>query len=93
MNSRGRFPPGLAGGRGGNFNPNPNYQNRNYQHQNHQGQRNSNSNVQVHQQQQFQQQQWLRRNPGGADSGNDEVEKTVQSEAVDSGYAFLSPLR
>lgn len=86
MNSRGRFPPGLAGGRGGNFSPNPNYQNRNYnnnqQQQNYYGQRNSNNNVQ-----QFQQQQWLRRDQVGA---HDDIEKTVQSEPVDSGYAFLS---
>lgn len=88
MNSRGRYPPGLAGGRGGNVVPNPNYQNRNYnnqQQQNYYGQRNSNNNVQ-----QYQQQQWLRRDQLGADSSNDEVEKTVQSEAVDSGYDSLS---
>ncbi|KAH7850541.1 hypothetical protein Vadar_034623 [Vaccinium darrowii] len=36
------------------------------------------------QQQQQQQQQWLRRNQLGAESSVDEVEKTVQSEAVDS---------
>lgn len=98
MNSRARYPPGLAAGRGGNFNPN--YQNRNYNNNNNQrqqqvqnyGQRNGNNNMQLQQQQQYQQQQWLRRNQVGADSSNQEVEKTVQSEAVDFGYAFLSML-
>ncbi|KAJ6722905.1 hypothetical protein OIU74_007485 [Salix koriyanagi] len=41
-------------------------------------------------QQQQQQQQWLRRNQlAAADSSVDEVEKTVQSEAVDSRLAFI----
>ncbi|KAF1002892.1 hypothetical protein AG4045_018765 [Apium graveolens] len=84
MNSRGRFSPGLAGGRSGNFSSNPNDQNRNYNNYNYQqqqrnyyGQRNSNSNVQ-----QYQQQQWLRRDQMEA---RDVVEKTVQSERLDSG--------
>lgn len=40
------------------------------------------------QQQQHQQQQWLRRSQLGAESSVDEVEKTVQSEAVDSRYFY-----
>ncbi|GJU66112.1 DEAD-box ATP-dependent RNA helicase 8 [Tanacetum coccineum] len=69
----GRYPPGIGRG-GGNVgggyygNPNPNYQ-----QQQQYVQRNVGSN------QQFQQQQWLRRNPAV-----DEVEKTVQSEAIDA---------
>lgn len=80
MNSRGRYPPGIGGNRGGNV---PNYQQRNPQQY---GQRNF-----VQSNQQFQQQQhWLRRNQigGGVDSSVEEVEKTVQSEAVDSRYFF-----
>ncbi|CAI0470372.1 unnamed protein product [Linum tenue] len=48
--------------------------------------------MQNHQQfQNPQQQQWLRRNqlPAG-DSSVDEVEKTVQSEAVDSRYSYTT---
>ncbi|KAK1394111.1 DEAD-box ATP-dependent RNA helicase 8 [Heracleum sosnowskyi] len=83
MNSRGRYPPGIGGNRGGNVAPSPNYQQRNPQQQQQYGQRNF-----VQSNQQFQQQQqWLRRNQtgGGVDSSVEEVEKTVQSEAaVDS---------
>lgn len=89
MNSRGRYPPGIGGNRGGNVAPSPNYQQRNPQQQQQYGQRNF-----VQSNQQFQQQQqWLRRNQtgggGGLDSSVEEVEKTVQSEAaVDSRYCF-----
>lgn len=85
MNSRGRYPPGIGGNRGGNVAPSPNYQQRNAQQQQQYGQRNY-----VQSNQQFQQQhQWLRRNQsGGVDSSVEEVEKTVQSEAVDSRYIF-----
>ncbi|GFZ21046.1 RNAhelicase-like 8 [Actinidia rufa] len=85
MNTRGRYPPGIGGGggRGGNLYPNPNFQSRNFQQQ--YVQRGTMQNHQQFQsQQQQQQQQWLRRNQLGADSSVDEVEKTVQSEAVDS---------
>nr|GEW07620.1 DEAD-box ATP-dependent RNA helicase 8 [Tanacetum cinerariifolium] len=65
----GRYPPGIGvGNGGGGYYGNPNP---NYQQQ--YVQRNVGSN------QQFQQQQWLRRNPAV-----DEVEKTVQSEAIDA---------
>ncbi|XP_057497762.1 DEAD-box ATP-dependent RNA helicase 8-like [Actinidia eriantha] len=87
MNTRGRYPPGIGGGggRGGGVNSNPNFQPRNFQQQyvqrspmqNHQQ-------FQSQQQQQQQQQQWLRRNQLGAELSVDEVEKTVQSEAVES---------
>ncbi|OMP00441.1 hypothetical protein COLO4_12680 [Corchorus olitorius] len=96
MNSRGRYPPGIGVGRGGGVNANPNFQSR--PPQQHYVQRNMVQNHQQfhqqqqqhhhqQQQQQQQQQQWLRRNalPSGNDSSVvDEVEKTVQSEAVDS---------
>ncbi|RZC01848.1 DEAD-box ATP-dependent RNA helicase 8-like isoform X1 [Glycine soja] len=84
-NNRARYPPGMGLGRGG-FNPNlsqnPN-QNQNHHafqarppyHQQQQAQY-----VQRHLLQQQQQQQWLRRDANAVD----EVEKTVQSEAVDS---------
>nr|DAD18862.1 TPA_asm: hypothetical protein HUJ06_020325 [Nelumbo nucifera] len=78
MNTRGRYPPGIGNGRGGNVNANPNFQARNPQQQ--YVQRNTVQNQQAFQQQQ----QWLRRNPMGTDSSSNEVEKTVQSEAVDS---------
>ncbi|TYJ08229.1 hypothetical protein E1A91_A11G060300v1 [Gossypium mustelinum] len=73
MNNRGRYPSVLGRGRGANTNPS--FQSRPEQPQYAQ------RNLQQHQQ------QWLRRNqlPGGNDSTvADEVEKTVQSEAVDS---------
>ncbi|XP_022770405.1 DEAD-box ATP-dependent RNA helicase 8-like [Durio zibethinus] len=93
MNSRGRYPLGIGVGRGGGVNANPNFQSR--LPQQHYVQRNLVQNhhqfqhqqQQQHQHQQQQQQQWLRRNhlPGGNDTSVvDEVEKTVQSEAVDS---------
>ncbi|XP_027334500.1 DEAD-box ATP-dependent RNA helicase 8 isoform X2 [Abrus precatorius] len=80
-NNRARYPPGMGIGRPG-FNPNPNpnpnhpFQARPpYQQQPHQQQY-----VQRHLvQQPQQQQQWLRRDSNVVD----EVEKTVQSEAVD----------
>lgn len=68
------------------------------QQQNHQQQQQNHHQQQQHQyqqqQQQYhqqqQQQQWLRRGQlGGADSIVDEVEKTVQSEAVDSRCCLL----
>lgn len=94
-NNRGRYPPGIGAGRGGGMNLNPAFQSRvpqqhyvqrslvQQQNQHQQQQQ------QYHQQQQ-QQQQWLRRGQlGGADSIVDEVEKTVQSEAVDSRCCLL----
>lgn len=83
MNPRGRYPPpGMGGGGrgGGNMYPNanPNFQPRNPQ----QYVQRSPVNQQQHFQNQ-QTQQWLRRNQLASDSTVDEVEKTVQSEAVD----------
>ncbi|KAG8391806.1 hypothetical protein BUALT_Bualt01G0225200 [Buddleja alternifolia] len=90
MSSRARYPPpGMGGGRGGggmnpNVGPNPGFQPRNPTQQ--YVQRNpapSNQNHQLFQNPQPQ--QWLRRTQLlPADSTVDEVEKTVQSEAVDS---------
>ena len=91
-NNRARYPPGMGLGRGG-FNPNPS-QNPNLNqnpslNQNHHAfqarppyhhQQQRVQYVQRHLLQQ-QQQQWLRRDGSAA---VDEVEKTVQSEAVDS---------
>ncbi|KAJ7962363.1 DEAD-box ATP-dependent RNA helicase [Quillaja saponaria] len=91
MNNRARYPPGIGLGRGGGVNSNPAFQSRNPQHQyvqrnlvQHQQQYQQHQQQQQYQQHQ-QQQQWLRRNQlGGTDSSVvDEVEKTVQSEAVD----------
>ncbi|KAG5565733.1 hypothetical protein RHGRI_001599 [Rhododendron griersonianum] len=87
-----------GGGRGGGPNGNPNFQQRNFQQQYVQRSAMQNQHQQFqnqqqlqqqqhqhqHQQQQHQQQQWLRRSQLGAESSVDEVEKTVQSEAVDS---------
>lgn len=100
MNSnRGRYPPGIGAGRGGGMNANPAFQSR-PPHQQQYVQRNLLPNhhhqqyfqQQQHQQQQQQQQQWLRRGQLGgstsADSAVDEVEKTVQSEAVDPRCVF-----
>ncbi|KAL7203502.1 hypothetical protein ACSBR2_016728 [Camellia fascicularis] len=90
-NTRGRYPPGMGGGGGGRggggMHANPNFQPRNFQQQyvqrspmqNHLQYQN-----QQHHHHQQQQQQWLRRNQLGAESSVVEVEKTVQSEAVDS---------
>ncbi|KAG6784756.1 hypothetical protein POTOM_010462 [Populus tomentosa] len=90
-NNRGRYPPGIGAGRGGGMNANPNFQSRVPQQQYVQrnfGQNHHQQQYYQHQQhhnQQQQQQQWLRRNQlTAADSSVDEVEKTVQSEAVDS---------
>ncbi|KAL3829646.1 hypothetical protein ACJIZ3_018448 [Penstemon smallii] len=92
MSSRARYPPpgmggGARGGGGGmnpNSVPNPNFQNRNPTQQ--YVQRNPapiNQNYQMIQN--HQPQQWLRRTQlPPTDSTVDEVEKTVQSEAVDS---------
>ncbi|KAI3444574.1 hypothetical protein Pfo_001239 [Paulownia fortunei] len=97
MSSRARFPPpGMGGGRGGGggggggggMNPhaglNPSFQPRNANQQ--YVQRSPAQNNQNHQLfQNPQPQQWLRRNQlPPADSTVDEVEKTVQSEAIDS---------
>ncbi|KAJ6729774.1 DEAD-BOX ATP-DEPENDENT RNA HELICASE 12 [Salix viminalis] len=90
-NNRGRYPPGIGAGRGGGMNANPNFQSRVPQQQyvqrnfgqNHHQQQQYYQHQQHHNQQQ--QQQWLRRNQlTAAESSVDEVEKTVQSEAVDS---------
>lgn len=89
MNPRARYPPGIgapgAGRSGGNMNPsaNPNFQPRNPQQYLHR------SAMQFQNQPPPQQQQWLRRNQLGSDSTVEEVEKTVQSEAVDSRYRFF----
>ncbi|KAJ6679644.1 hypothetical protein OIU79_019394 [Salix purpurea] len=96
-NNRGRYPPGIGAGRGGGMNANPNFQSRVPQQQyvqRHFGQNHHQQQYNHHQQnlnqQQQQQQQWLRRNQlAAADSSVDEVEKTVQSEAVDSRLAFI----
>ncbi|KAL8495307.1 hypothetical protein ACS0TY_019456 [Phlomoides rotata] len=90
MSSRARYPPpGMGGGRGGgagggmnpNMGPNPNFQPRNMNQQYVQrSQAQNQQNNQLYQNPQPQ--QWLRR--AQADSTVDEVEKTVQSEAVDS---------
>ncbi|KAL1546422.1 RNA helicase [Salvia divinorum] len=91
MSSRARYPPpGMGSGRGGgggmnpNAGPNPSFQPRNPMHQYVQrGPAPSNQNQQMFQN--HQQQQWLRRNQlPPSDSAVDEVEKTVQSEAIDS---------
>lgn len=89
MHPRSRYPPpGIGGpgaGRGsGNMHPNanPNFQPRNPQ------QYVQRTPMQF-QNQHHQQQQWLRRNQVGSDSTVDEVEKTIQSEAVDSRYFFF----
>lgn len=96
MSSRARYPPpGMGGGRGGSGGggmnpyggPNPNFQPRfiNQQY----AQRGQPQNFQNNQMMQNPQpQQWLRRTPA-ADSSVDEVEKTVQSEAVDSRSRFV----
>lgn len=91
MTSRARYPPpGMGGGRGGgggmkpNAGPNPIFQPRNPTAQ--YVQRSPAPGNQNHQLfQNPQQQQWLRRNQlPSSDSTVDEVEKTVQSEAIDS---------
>ncbi|PPE00313.1 hypothetical protein GOBAR_DD02623 [Gossypium barbadense] len=92
MNNRGRYPSVLGRGRGANANPSfqsrpeqPQYAQRNLVQNHHHFQQQQHHHH--HLQQQQHQQQWLRRNqlPGGNDSTvADEVEKTVQSEAVDS---------
>ncbi|MCE2055114.1 hypothetical protein HAX54_042005 [Datura stramonium] len=99
MNPRGRYPPpGMGGGGGGRGsgsgnmypNANPSFQPRNLQ----QYVQRSPVNHQQHFQNQ-QAQQWLRRNQLASDSTIDEVEKTVQSEAVDqsllSGHPRMWP--
>lgn len=88
MNPRARYPPGIGGpgvGRGGgNMNPNanPNFQPRNPPQQYLQR-----SPMQF-QNQPLPQQQWLRRNQLGSDSAVEEVEKTIQTEPVDSRFFF-----
>ncbi|OIW01124.1 hypothetical protein TanjilG_25232 [Lupinus angustifolius] len=88
MNNRARYPPGIGLGRGGGsgggagLNLNPGFQQRPPQQhvQRHIMQQ------QQYQQQQQQQQQWLRRTQLGGNTNTnvvEEVEKTVQSEAVD----------
>uniref|UniRef100_A0A2P2LB84 RNA helicase n=1 Tax=Rhizophora mucronata TaxID=61149 RepID=A0A2P2LB84_RHIMU len=95
-NNRGRYPPGIGAGRGGGVNVNPSFQSRvqqqhlqyvqrNYIQNHQQFQHHQHQQQQQQQLQQHQQQQWLRRSQLTlADSTIDEVEKTVQSEAVDS---------
>ena len=96
MSSRARYPPpGMGGGRGGgggmnpNAGPNPSFQPRNPMHQYVQrGPAPNNQNQQMYQN--HQQQQWLRRNQlPPSDSAVDEVEKTVQSEAIHSRWLSL----
>ncbi|KAL2457688.1 DEAD-box ATP-dependent RNA helicase 8 [Abeliophyllum distichum] len=88
MSSRARYPPpGMSGGRGGGggggMNPNP-FQPRNPT-QNYMTRGPAPSNVNHQTFHNPQQQQWLRRTQlPPSDSTVDEVEKTVQSEAVDS---------
>ena len=65
------------------FHSNPNFQNRNPNYQQQQY-------FQRPPMQNQQQQQWLRRIPIATDSPANEVEKTVQSEVVDSRYIFYS---
>lgn len=103
MNNRGRYPPGIGLGRGNGgvglnsgFQPRPpqqQYVQRHVvQHQHPQQYQQHQQNQHHHQQQQQQQQQWLRRTQlvGGSTDNNvvEEVEKTVQSEAVDSRWYF-----
>ncbi|XP_019428543.1 PREDICTED: DEAD-box ATP-dependent RNA helicase 8 isoform X2 [Lupinus angustifolius] len=94
MNNRGRYPPGMGLGRGGGsgLNPNPGFQQRPPQQQYvqrhimQQQQQQYQQQQQQYQQQQQQPQQWLRRTQlGGGNDTNvvEEVEKTVQSEAID----------
>lgn len=91
MNPRGgRYPPGIGNGRGqnpnfagGNPNVHPNYPRNNAQQQYVQRNVVQNQNQPPPQQQQ----QWLRRNqmvPSSRPPGMLEVEKTVQSEILDS---------
>lgn len=98
MSSRARYrPPGMGGGRGGvgggmnpQAGPNPNFQPRNtYQQYVQRSPAKNNQNHQVFQNPQPQ--QWLRRNqlPLAASPVN-EVEKTVQSAAVDSRLRIFS---
>ncbi|KAL6557202.1 Envelope glycoprotein gp160 [Orobanche minor] len=87
MSSRARYPPpGMGGGRGGmnpNAGPNPNFQPRNPTQQ--YVQRGPVPNNQNHQLfQNPQQQQWLRRAQFPPTDSTEEVEKTIQSEAIDS---------
>lgn len=94
MGSRARYPPpGMGGGgRGGggmqpNAGPNPDFLPRNPTQQ--YGPRSSHSSNQMFQN--AQQQQWMKRTQlPPADSGVDEVEKTVQPEAVDSRLFLLA---
>ncbi|GAA0158208.1 RNA helicase [Lithospermum erythrorhizon] len=93
MNSRARYPPpgmGGGGGRGSGI-PNQNlsgsYQQRNANNHNNSqmpNNQNNNNNYPNYYPNQPPQQQWLRRNQLTSESLVDEVEKTVQSEAVDS---------
>ncbi|KAL6498815.1 Envelope glycoprotein gp160 [Orobanche gracilis] len=87
MSLRARYPPpGMGGGRGGmkpNSGPNPNSQPRNPTQQ--YVQRGPVPNNQNHQLfQNPQQQQWLRRAQCLPTDSTEEVEKTIQSEAIDS---------
>lgn len=99
MNNRARYPPGIGAGRGGTGgNVGPAFQSRTpqmqYVQRNQLGQQQFQPNYQ--QQAQLkpqplpsQHRQWPRRpQVGGAEAIVDEVEKTVQSEAVDSGCVF-----
>ncbi|KAM3378701.1 DEAD-box ATP-dependent RNA helicase 8 [Capsicum galapagoense] len=88
MNQRPRFqPPGMGGrGGGGSMHPNSNqnFQYRNPQQYMQRGPTPYQQQQQQHFQNQLTQQQWLRRNQlPSTDSPVEEVEKTVQSEAVD----------
>lgn len=92
MNNRARYPPGIGAGRGGaGMNSGPAFQSRasqmQYVQRNQLGQQQFQPNYQQQPQSlQHRQLQWSRKpQVGSAEASLDEVEKTVQSEAVDSG--------
>ncbi|CAA6655629.1 unnamed protein product [Spirodela intermedia] len=92
MNPRGRYPPGIGNGRGGNPSTNPNYYSRGPQQPQHQQQYVQRSTVQnqqgqqypqhpQQQQQQRQQRQWPAGNQMGGDAGVVETGKAVQANS------------
>lgn len=98
-NNRARYPPGISTGRGGGgaaVNANPaihsgNPQQQQYVQRNQLGQQQFQQNYPLQSPSHPQQQQhWSRRHQiAGTDPSVVEVQKTVQSEAVDSGYGLL----